>query len=55
LLYSSSGIKSFGTRTVQTDSCLNSEQIDTLLLPFSVGGQEGGWGGGDHFGQEAQN
>ena len=33
-------------RTVQTDSCLNSEQIDTLFM--SVGGQEGGFG-------EAQN
>jgi len=31
-------------RTVQADSCLNSEQIDTLFT--SVGGQEGGWGGG---------
>ena len=39
-------------RTVQADSCWNSEQIDTLFI--SVGGQEGGWGGG-HFGPEAQN
>jgi hypothetical protein len=31
-------------RTVQADSCLNSEQIDTLFI--SVGGQEGGVGGG---------
>jgi len=31
-------------RTVQTDSCLNSEQIDTLFM--SVGGQEGGFGEG---------
>ena len=29
---------------MQADSCLNSEQIDTLF--FSVGGQEGGLGGG---------
>jgi len=42
-------------RTVQADSCLNSEQIDTLFI--SVGGQEGGLGGGGgggHFGPEAQ-
>ena len=31
-------------RTIQADSCLNSEQIDTLFI--SVGGQEGGFGGG---------
>jgi len=30
-------------RTVQADSCLNSEQIDTLFI--SVGGEEGGIGG----------
>ena len=29
--------------TVQVDSCLDSEQIDTLLN--SVGGQKGGFGG----------
>ena len=29
---------------MQADSCLNFEQIDTLLI--SVGGQEGGLGGG---------
>ena len=29
----------FGMRTVQADSCLNSEQIDTLFI--CVGGQEG--------------
>jgi len=34
---------SFGMRTVQADSCLNSEQNDTLLI------SEGG-----HFGPEAQ-
>ena len=41
---SSSGIALFGMRTVQTDSCLESEQIDTLFI--SVGRQEGGLGGG---------
>ena len=30
-------------RTVQADSCLNSEQIDILCI--CVGGQEGGFGG----------
>jgi hypothetical protein len=40
-------------RTVQADSCLNSEQIDTLFI--SAGGQEGGFGGGGYFGPEAQN
>jgi len=44
LPYSSSGIALIGMRTVQAYSCLNSEQIDTLF--FSVGGQEGGLGGG---------
>jgi hypothetical protein len=39
---SSSGIALFGMRTVQADSCLNSEQNDTLFI--SVGGQEGGLG-----------
>jgi hypothetical protein len=34
-------------RTVQADSCFNSEQIDTLFI--SVGGQEGGWGGGSFW------
>ena len=42
--YSSSGIKLFSMKTVQADSCLNSEQIDTLFI--SVGGQEGAWGRG---------
>ena len=42
---SSSGIAFFGMRTVQADSCLNSEQIGTLFN--GVGGQEKGfWGGG---------
>ena len=36
-------------RTVQADSCLHSEQIDTLLM--SVGGQEGGLGGGGILGR----
>jgi len=31
-------------RTVHADSCLNSEQIDTLFI--NVWGQEGGLGGG---------
>ena len=54
LPYNSSGINLFGMRTVQADSCLNSEQIDTLF--FNVRGQEGGvWGGGGgQFGPEAQ-
>ena len=50
---SSSGIALFGMRTVQADSCLSSEQIDTLFI--SVGGQEGVLGGGWDFGLEAQN
>ena len=41
---SSSGIAIFDMRTVQAESCLNSEQIDTLFI--SVGGQEGGLGEG---------
>jgi len=49
---SSSGIALFGMRTVQADSCLNSEPIDFLFI--IVGGQEGGFGGG-HFGPKAQN
>ena len=44
---SSSGIALFGMRTVQADSCSNSEQIETLFI--SGGGQEGGWGGGGAF------
>ena len=39
LPYSSSGNTLFGKTTMQADSCLNSEQIDTLFI--SVGGQEG--------------
>ena len=51
---SSSGIALLGIRTVQADSCLNSEQIDTLFI--SVGGQEGGFGGGGgYFWPEVQN
>jgi len=38
-----SGIKQSGMGTVQADSCLYSEHIDTLFT--SVGGQEGGFGG----------
>ena len=52
LSYSLSGIALSGIRTVQAHSCLNSEQIDTLFI--SVGGQQGGFGGGRHFGPEAQ-
>jgi len=53
LHYCSSNIALFGMRTVQADSCLNSEQIHTLFI--SVGGQEGGLeGGGGHCGPEAQ-
>jgi hypothetical protein len=33
---------------MQTDSCLNSEQLDTLSI--SVGGHEGNWGGGSFRG-----
>ena len=43
LPYCSSGNALFGLITVQADSCLNSEQIDTLFI--SVGGQEEGFGG----------
>jgi hypothetical protein len=32
LPYNSSSINVFGKKTVQADSCLHSEQIDTLLL-----------------------
>ena len=47
---SSSGIAIFGMRTVQADSSLNSEQVDTLFI--SVGDQEGGlWGGGGILGR----
>jgi hypothetical protein len=65
LPYSSSGIALFGMRTVQADSCLNSEQIETLFI--SVGGQEEVLEGGvilgrspktlgrSHFGPESQN
>ena len=45
LPYNSSGIDLFGMRTVQADSCFNSEQIGTLLLVWGVrkGALEGGW------------
>jgi len=49
---SSSVIALFGMRTVQADSCFNSEQIDTLFI--SMGGQEWGLGGEGYFGPEAQ-
>ena len=38
LPYSLSGIAFFGMRTVQADSCLNSEQIDILFIYVGVGG-----------------
>jgi hypothetical protein len=44
----------FNTRMVQADSCLNSEQIDTLFISV-WGGQRGVWGVGGHFGPAAQN
>jgi len=60
LPYNSSGINLFGKRTVQADSCLHSEQIDTLFI--SVGGQEGGlegggafWAGGPRLTRECQD
>jgi hypothetical protein len=49
LPYSSSSNALFGMRTVQADSCLNSEQIDTLFI--SVGGQKGVFGGGGILGR----
>jgi hypothetical protein len=39
-------------RTVQADSCLNSEQFVTLFI--SVGGQEGGLGGGVFWAGDAK-
>jgi len=53
LPYSSSVIALFGMRTVQADSCSNSEQVDTLLLVWGV--RKGVGGGGGHLGPEAQN
>jgi hypothetical protein len=53
LPYSLSGIALFGMRTVQADSCLNSDRIDTLFI--SVRGQEGALGGGCHFRSDVQN
>jgi len=49
LPYSSSGIASFGVRTVQADSCLNCEQNGTLFI--SVGVRKGVLGDGS-FGPE---
>ena len=40
-------------RTVQADSYLNSEQIDTLFI--SVGGQEGFGGGGVNLGRRPKH
>jgi len=53
LPYNSSRMKIIDMRTVQADSCLNSEQNDTLFS--SMGGQEEGLGRGGHLGSEAQN
>jgi hypothetical protein len=51
LPYSSSGIALFDMRTVQADSCLNSEQIDTLFISVGVRKLGGGafWAGGPKF------
>ena len=38
---------------MQTDSCVRSEQIDTLFISGVSG--RGVWGVGGHFGPEAQN
>ena len=46
---SSSGIALFGMKTVQADSCLNSEQIATFLLMWGV--RKGCWGGGGILGR----
>jgi len=42
--FNSSGINLSGKRNVQTDSCLNSKQIDTVFI--SVWVSKGFWGGG---------
>ena len=47
LPYNSSGIKVSGKRTVQTGTCLNFEQIGTLL--YKCGGSGKGLGGGGSF------
>ena len=44
LPYSSSGLALFGMCAVQADSCLSSEQIDTLFIVWGV--KKGGLGGG---------
>ena len=46
---SSSGIALFGMRTVQADSCSNSEQIDTLFISVGVRKGVGGGGGGSFW------
>jgi len=40
------GINLFGKRTVQADSCLHSEQIDTLFVCAFGGSGRGPWGVG---------
>ena len=47
LPYNSSGINLFGKRTVQADSCVRPEQVDTLFV--SVGVRKGDLGGGWSF------
>ena len=53
LPYNSSGIDLFGMRTVQADSCFNSEQIDTLFISVEVRkgvlGDGSFWDGGCGF------
>jgi hypothetical protein len=47
--YNSSSIGLIDMRTVQADSCFNSEQTGTFFV--SVGGREEGWWGGVNLGQ----
>ena len=41
------GVHLFGKGTMQADSCLHSEQINTLVI--SVGGQDSVFGGGSFW------
>ena len=54
MFYSSSGITLFNMRTVQADSCRNSEQIDTLFISVGGQGSGSGWVGG-HLELKAKN
>ena len=58
LPYSSSDIALFGMRTVQADSCSNSEQIKTLFISVGVrkgvGGGGSFWAGGPQFTRACQ-